>query len=208
MTRPAVTWRAKRLRRPVRSRVLAAVGSAGLALPAHALWVYDNTAPYVARAPLAFELVVEKFVFLQIGSPGTVVDSVAFSLASALAGGGAPPGSGVPLEAVSGGRQPVVVRGNQGSITLAVLGSGGTQGMSNGAGGRIGYDQVLISSSNGALPAPVLSAAGAGSVSVLANAYGGWVTDQTAEWTFRLANTAAAAGGNYSGQLTFTVSMP
>ncbi|MGE0310318.1 MAG: hypothetical protein AB7P21_01665 [Lautropia sp.] len=199
---------------------------------AYAIWVFDSTAPYVARAPLAFELVVEKFVFLQIGSPGAVVDEVRFDLAApvaAVAGSGGAgsvgagsvgagsvgavpaqallPGGGVPIAASAGGSQQVVVRGNQGSITLSVAG-GAPGGLSNGAGGTIGFDQILIRSDNPGLPAPPIDAAGRGSVTVAAIAYGGLVTDQRATWTFSLANTRAVPGGSYKGQLAFTISMP
>ena len=181
---------------------------------AAAVWVFDSTAPFVARAPLAFELRVEKFVFLQIGSPGAVVDEVSFDLGGTAPASQTPgllpgplPGSGEAVRATSGGQQLVIVRGNQGSITLSVAGLD-PRGLSNSTGAFIRYDQILISSDNPALPAPTIGASGVGSSAIVANGHAGLVTDQSANWEFRLANTLAAPGGTYRGQLGFTISMP
>lgn len=173
---------------------------------AAAIWVFDSTAPYIGRAPLDFELIVEKFVFLQIGSAGSVIDEVRFDLGAATVADPLP-GSSAPVDAIAGGSQQVIVRGNQGSITMSVAGAG-SRGLSNGSGAWIGYDQIRISSDNPALPAPVIDANGGASVGVSANAHGGLVTDQSANWIFRLANTLPVPGGTYRGQLGFTISMP
>lgn len=184
-------------------------------MAAHAIWVQDNSRPFNAQANLNMRLDVGKFLYLQVGTPGAVIDTVQFNLGSVVSGSNvvttlsAPLwGTGGAVPASSAGTLQVVVRGNSGPISLTATNNGGGLGLANGAGGFLNYNQILTSSDNAALPAPVLSNAGGSTVTITANAYGGLVTDQVANWTFTFANTMVPAAGNYSGQVTFTAAMP
>jgi hypothetical protein len=202
----------------MRARGVLLAGAAWLALApgvASGVWVQDNVAPFQAQAALNFSLTVGKFLYLQVGSPGAVVDTVRFDLAAALPATGvataAAPfglGSGSAIGAVSSGTLQVIVRGNSGAISLSATNNGGGLGMSNGSGAYLSYAEILASSDNAGLNPPVLTNAGSTTVSVVANAHGGRVTNQVANWTFRLANRLVPAPGSYTGQVVYTAAMP
>lgn len=179
-----------------------------------AIWVGDSTSPYQAQAPLNFSLTIDKFLYLQVGSAGALIDTVSFDIAawvSSQAGTGPSPvglGNGVPIPASANGSLTIVVRGNNGAITLAATNSGGGLGIANGSGQYLNYGQIITVSDNAGLPAPVLSNTGSTSVTVAATAFGGRVTNQTAIWSYRLANTVVPAPGNYTGSVTYTAAMP
>ena len=182
---------------------------------ARAIWVGDTTAPYVAQATLNFSLNVDKFLYLQVGSAGAQIDTVRFDLGTSLPGSGitsiAPPfslGTGTPINAVTSGTLQVIVRGNNGVISVAATNNGAGLGLSNGSGAYLNYAQITTATDNAGLPAPALTNTGSTTVNVSATAYGGKVTNQTANWTFRLANTVVPAPGSYAGQVTYTAAMP
>jgi len=194
---------------------LALAASLGGGPVAWAIWVGDTSPPLTAQAPLQFRLELEKFLFLQVGSPGAVVDTVSFDLASIAPASGptsaAPPfvfGSGAPLDAAGSGTLQVTVRSNTGTVNLSASNNGGGLGLGNGAGRYVDYAQILTISDNPGLPAPVLSNAGSTTVTVSGSAQGGRVTSQTARWTYRFANTVALPSGRYTGQVTYTAISP
>lgn len=196
-------------------RAAAALGLLAAPTLAPAIWVNDTSSPFQARATLNFSLSVDKFLFLQVGSAGTLVDTVRFDLNAWVtnypASGGSAPvglGNGTPIPASTNGSLRILVRGNNGAVTLSATNSGAGLGMSNGAGAYLNYNQVLTQTDNAGLPPPVLSNAGSTSVTVSATAYGGKVTNQSANWTYRLANTVVPAPGNYTGSVTYTAAMP
>lgn len=191
--------------------VLAACPAAALAA-----WVSDASAPYQARAPLQFILDIGKVLYLQVGTAGSVIDTVHFDLGTVVPLGagmvmGTPMaiGTGVPISASAGsGVVRVEVRGNSGTISLSAANDGGGQGLSNGAGRFLDYQQIETLSDNAGLPAPVLTNSGGTPVSVAPTAFGGRVTRQEANWTFRLRNTVVPAPGTYRGQVVYTAAMP
>ncbi len=198
-------------RRRARSALIAAL-LAGVASEAPAIWVADTRAPYDVAAPLEFRLEVGRFLFLQVGSPGATVDTLSFDLGGVTTDGGAAPqpvwGSGLPLTAVGGGVLDVVVRSNAGAVSLSASNDGAGRGLSNGAGGFISYREIVTSSDDTGLPAPVLTDVGSNLVQVSPTAYGGLVTDRRARWAYRYANTGLPAPGNYRGQVVYTAAVP
>lgn len=194
------------------------VAIAALLLPAagaRAIWVGDTVAPLAAQAPLQFSVQIDKFVYLQVGSAGPTIDTVRFELsvlapATAPAGPVAPFafGSGTPVDAADNGTLRVAVRSNSGTVSLSATNDGLGRGLSNGFGGYIDYAQIITSTDNPGLSPPVLSNAGSTTVAVAGNAQGGRVTNQSANWTFRFANTVLPPSGTYSGQITYTVVSP
>ena len=154
-------------------------------------------------------------VVLRISSAGAVIDTVQFDLTGLPPASGPtatlPPfglGTGSSVAATGTGTLTVIVRSNAGPVTLSATNNGAGAGLSNGAGGSIGYDQIRTVSDNPGLPAPVLSNAGSTAVSVAATAYSGRVTQQTANWTYSFANSWAPAAGRYTGQVTYTAAAP
>ncbi len=202
-------------RRRVTGAVLAALVVSGLTPRVQAIWVGDSTAPYQAQAGLNMLLDVGAFIYLQVGSSGAGIDTVQFDLT------GLPPasgltamlpafglGGGTAVAATGAGTLSIVVSSNAGAITLSATNDGAGQGLINGAGGRIGYDQIRTLSDNPGLPAPVLSNTGSTSVSVAATAFAGRVTQQSANWTYTFANTVASPAGRFTGQVTYTAAAP
>ena len=76
----------------------------------------------------------------------------------------------------------------------------------------IPMSEIVVSSSDTNLPAPVIPASGAGSTVLVTGGGSGTVnslvTVRNATWTFGFANSASWSAGNYSGQLQFTASVP
>ena len=69
--------------------------------------------------------------------------------------------------------------------------------------------QVTLSSSDSNLPPPPLANSGSGtSTSVTPTAFGNRVTSRTANWTFSYAPATLPLAGTYSGQVSFTASVP
>ncbi len=182
---------------------------------AHAVWNGKTTAPFTVSAELRFLLSLERFLFLQVGTAGGLVDTVTFNLATitganftTVAAPSSALGTGLALPAASGGVVNVFLRGNGGSVTLAASNDGGGLGLSNGAGRYLNYNQITTVSSSNTLPAPVLTNAGSNSVVVNGSLYAGRVINASATWTYSFANTAVPASGNYTGRVTYTAANP
>ncbi|MEZ5730302.1 MAG: hypothetical protein R3E48_21400 [Burkholderiaceae bacterium] len=190
---------------------IATVATALLSGPAaHAIWVGDNTKPYEARAALAIQLDIGKFIHLQVGSAGSIVDTISFDLGQAVpAGPGALGfGTGVPIAAQGLGMLDVIVRSNSGTVSLSATNDGGGRGLSNGRGGYISYSQVITVSDDPGLPVPTLDDAPGSFVQVAPTDYDGRVTDRQARWQFRFANVSIPEPGQYRGQVTYTAAAP
>lgn len=175
-----------------------------------------------ARADLDFVVNIGKFIFFRIGTgafptaSGTS-DTVSFNIAPSLAGGsgaltngndmmvswdGALPGFAViSTNAVL----PVEVRSNAGQVSIrASVISPLVSGASS-----IPMSQVVVTSSDGNLPAPPVPDSGTGSAAnVAGTAFSSLVTVRSANWTFGYNPTAIPSAGAYSGQISFTASSP
>jgi hypothetical protein len=160
-----------------------------------------------------FSIVIPKFLFLQVGA-GTnmandgTINQIDFTVAAANVGDSTPvAGTGGN---VGGTAASVVVKGNNGQVTITETNNSGGAGLTNAAGDAISYNQISTSSSAGSLPAPALSNAG-GSTSLPTLA--GKVTNQSANWTYSYLNATTPAPGTYGtsargGRVTYTATMP
>lgn len=179
-----------------------------------------------ANARLDFQISIEKFVFLRVGdgawpSPSSSQNTVNFALTGSIPSGAVPAVTGnnravgwsgaAPAFTVSSSNNvlPVEVRSNAGQVKLnASVGAPLTNGSA-----VIAMSAVSVSSSSAAIPAPVIPANGSGpTVNVTgggASTINSLVTNQSANWTFSLDTSGAAAwqAGIYSGQITFTASV-
>ncbi|TDS84510.1 hypothetical protein [Comamonas sp. JUb58] len=174
---------------------------------------------------LNFSIQIDKFVFLRIGdgawpTPGGTTSQVSFSLSPSIPAVPTTPVNGsntavnwsgtAPPFAVtaSGNVLPVEVRSNGGQVTLfATVTTALTSGSNT-----IPMNMVSITSSDAALPGPTIPATGTGtSVNVSGGGAGtvnSLVTIRTANWTFGYNSAISRPAGNYSGQLSFTASVP
>jgi hypothetical protein len=77
--------------------------------------------------------------------------------------------------------------------------------LGNGSGDTIAFTDITVVSSDATnLNAPAMGGAAVNPVI----STGTKVTSRTANWTYAYANTAQAAAGTYTGQVTYTASMP
>lgn len=196
--------------------VLAMCG--GLVLTASAEQTSDTSPPYNnATARLDFRIDIGKYMYLRVGSAGTSLSTVAFTLNPTIPPASLAPTSGnnqavswnsvAPTFGVSasGAALPVEVGSNAGTVSLKaqVL-----QALSNGT-VTLPMSDVAISSSNAGLPPPPVPASGTGlTVTVTPTGFTNKVTQQTATWTFSYSPTTALTAGTYTGQLGFTATSP
>lgn len=206
----------------------ACVGSGLLAAPlVHAASATSGAGalPRTASVNLDFAIHIDRFIFFRIGdgawpTPGGTISQVNFSLAPSIpalpttpAGGSNQAvnwSGGAPTFAVSatGNVLPVEVRSNAGQVNLrATVNTPLTSGANT-----IPMSQIVVSSSDAQLPAPVIPNSGTGAAVNVAGggtgAINSLVTLRSANWTFNYANTVPARAGQYSGQLVFTASAP
>lgn len=179
----------------------------------------------IPRVDLNFSIQIDKFLFFRIGdgawpTPGGTTSQVSFSLSPSIPAVPATPVNGnntavnwsgaAPTFAVtaSGNMLPVEVRSNGGQVSLFAT---VTTALTSGA-NTIPMNMVSITSSDAALPAPILPASGTStSVNVTGGGTGAvnsLVTIRNANWTFAYNSTISRTAGNYSGQLSFTASVP
>lgn len=160
-----------------------------------------------ASARLDFRVVIPRVLFLSVGTGNALplanngtVDTLTFDYTA----NAADVGSGT---ASAGQSVNVRVRGNNGQITLAAATTGA---LTNATGDTIPWSEIAGTSDQATLPSPALPLTGTGATSNVAlNA--GKVTDRTATWTFRYANTAVVPPGTYgttNGRVTYTAAMP
>jgi hypothetical protein len=182
------------------NKTLIAVAALGTALAVHAESNINSgaTANMTATAKLNFRVAIPRVIYLRVGTgtdytPSTTVDTVTFSPAAGNIGTGT---------VVAGAPASVSVRvlSTGGAITLAAAGSG--TGLTGAGLQTIPWTQVTGTSSNAALPNPVIGAA----ASNLAATNG--VVLQNANWSFNYLNAATLAAGNYDGVVTYTATLP
>ena len=152
-----------------------------------------------AAARLNFQVVIPRVLYLAVGTGNAALTDTATvdTLTFDYSANAADVGSGTDSAA-----QNVSVRvlGNNGQITVAAAGSG--TGLTNGA-DTIPWSEILASSSDATnfnVPA-----VGANATPVINS---GKLTDRTATWAYRYSNTNVAAPGTYTGQVTYTATMP
>lgn len=158
-----------------------------------------------ANARLDFRVVIPKFIRFQVGSAGTVVDLVEFTVPAANVG------DGTDIARTNGGAVPVLLQSNNGNVSL----TGTTLGqLNNGAGQNISFAEILSTSSNAALGVPTLvDGAASAAVTVTPNV-GTQVVNRTANWSFAYSNTNFVGAGSYggvnvnNGRVTYTASLP
>lgn len=158
-----------------------------------------------ATARVNFAITFGHRLFLGIGTGATTnplasngtLDTVTFN----YSGNPQAVGTGAAASSVTGAAVNVRVYGNNGQITLSVSNPpnlvSGTQ--------TIPFSQITVTSSTATLPAPAM---GGAPVYPLRDFFGLLrTTNRSAVWTFRYANTVAAAPGVYTGQVTYTAAM-
>jgi hypothetical protein len=182
-----------------------------------------------ATARLNFQIVIPKFVFLQVGT-GTAyannaaIDTITFDMTATPAA----IGNAVAQSATAGSGDLT-----NGAVTARVLGnnftavtnlSATTSGaMSNGAGSTISWSEITVATAAaptnptgttlahpGTLAAPFAD----GAATTVALTPASRVINQAAKWTFTYKNTNIPASGTYgnsvanNGQVTYTIAMP
>ena len=165
-------------------------------------------------ARLDFSITVPKFLFLQVGA-GTnmannaTINQIDFTVAAANVGTSTPV-AGTGGNAGGGTAATVVVKGNNGQVTITETNNSGGTGLRSAGGDTISYSQISTSSSVATLPAPTLSNAGGGtSLPTLS----GRITNQSANWTYSYLNATIPPPGTYGtsargGRVTYTATMP
>ncbi len=168
-------------------------------LTAHAESTFNtgNTAPLTTSARVDFTITIPKFVSLRVGSAGATINTIAFSPAAADVGNNvAQAGTGGDL---TGGKVSVRVSGNNGNITLSA-----TPGAANLLSGTdtIPWTQITVTAAGGAPAHPAVPG------NVVLNATNKVVNIAAGDWTYAYANSTVVAAGSYTGQITYTASVP
>jgi hypothetical protein len=182
--------------------------------------------PTTANAHLDFQVIIPRFIFLQVGTGTSFATNPAIDLLKYTVPA-TNVGDGTVISATSGGDI------SAGVVTAKVVGNNFTASpvsftattlgaLSDGAGDSISWSQFTVAvatlTSLTALPHPGSAAApftdgAATSVSLTPVAK---VINQDAKWTFKYSNTVIAAAGTYgstgtgnnNGRVTYSVTMP
>lgn len=180
---------------------------------------FNNSAPVSASARLDFNIFIEKYIFLGIGSgagsfstTSNTVDTLKFNTRYDMP---TTPSDGnsqtyswdgkAPVLSANTIILPVAVSSNAGQVSVRASSNGP---LSSGA-LTIPLSDIEIESSDTAFPAPVLPASGSSnSVNVAGTAFGGLVTERQAEWAFSYEPSTPPAAGEYQGEIVFTASAP
>jgi hypothetical protein len=194
-------------------------------LPVFALAAQDSqqgspNKPQTATVELAFVVDIGKFIFFRVGNGGYptasgTADTVTFNAVPVIPPGAvlAVPGNNttvnwggtVPSFASTATTLPVEVRSNAGQISIRAT---ATLPLTSGV-DSIPLSQIVLTSSDANLPAPVVPDTGTGpAVNVAATAFSNLVTVRNANWTFSYAPPITQQAGNYTGQISFTASSP
>ena len=158
-----------------------------------------GTGPAAAR--LNFQVIIPRVLFLAVGTgsatlaDNATIDTLTYNYSASVAD----IGSGIDSapQAVN-----VRVLGNNGQIVISAAGSG--TGLANALTPPdiIPWGEILVTSSLPAFAAPVVGGTANPTLSA------GRVTNRTATWNFAYSNTDIPAPGTYTGQITYTASMP
>ena len=147
-----------------------------------------------ASADLQFRVIVPKFISFRVGSTGTTVDNVDFTVPATNIG------DGNAIARDGGAAIGVALRSNAGNVNLA---ASGPANLTNGNGDTIAWTQITGTSSDATgLPVPVVGAA-ATALTATNN-----VIDRSANWTFNYENDNLVGAGTYTGTVTYTASAP
>lgn len=191
--------------RSIRGLAVAGVASLGLIAmtPALADSEFDvGNGALSASADLDFEIVIPRFLYLQVGSAGTTVDQVSFDLSgvASIADVDANIGTGTAVA----GDSTVGVRlvSNAGDVDLEAVGSG--TGLSNGT-DIIPWSQITGTAATGGATGLDVPVVGAAAITIPAS---GGVVNRTDTWSFEYANDNLVAGGTYTGTVTYTATAP
>ena len=192
----------------LRAFALSGMVAASLAAitPAHADSKFTTGAGAISAAPqLDFRVIIPKFIRFSVGTAvvGTV-DLVEFDVPAANVGDGS------VIARTNGGAVAVSLLSNGGDVTL----TGTTTGALTDGTEDISFAEILSSSSNALLGAPVLVSGAASPAVTITPNIGTKVVDRTANWTFAYSNTDVVGAGTYggvntnNGRVTYTASMP
>ena len=174
------------------------------------------------QARLDFVLDIGKFLFFRVGSAafptasGTI-ENVAFTIVPTIPAAAAAPVNGNSVVANWSGASPgfsvtntnttlpVEVRSNAGQINIR---ANVINPLISGA-NSIPLSQILLTSSDANLPAPLVPNSGTGAaVNVTGTSSSNLVTERSANWTFAYSPASIPTAGNYAGQISFTASSP
>lgn len=168
---------------------------------------------------LGHRVVIPQILFFRVGS-SVSVERVTFDLSDQQAIGNSSYnsssslvlGNGNAIPAQSNGTLNVFLSSNVTPVEISYTVSN-TNGLSDGNGNFIAFDEIQTTSNLAQLPPPVLSNTGGGAgsanaVTINGNNFGGLVADYQAQWTFEYRNSSLPIAGTYTGRITYTVSAP
>lgn len=193
--------------RSIRGLALTGVAALGLIAMTPALADSDfQAAPngtLTAQAELDFEIVIPRFLYLQVGSADNNANVVNFDLATGVTGiNDIDTNIGNGNAVTSGDTVAVRLVSNAGDVNLAAAGSG--TGLTNGA-DTIPWTQITGSAATGSgaggLDVPQVGA------DIDLFAVNG-VVDRNDTWSFDYANDLLVGGGTYTGTVTYTATSP
>jgi hypothetical protein len=188
---------------------VSAVFGSGLALADSSTATTTSGSPLRYRAPanLDLKIVIPAFLYFQVGS-AAAIDTITFSPAAANVGNSV---------AVAGSAAvTVVLKGNDGAITIEAVSNGTGTGLGTGVPADGFIDLASIStvvSGDTALLAPTLSSSLTPTTTAAIAVTAGKVTNRTATWTYAYANATVPSAGTYGtsangGRVTYTAVMP
>ena len=198
------------------STLAAALGSPMLA-SAESTVASAATGSINTAARLDFKIIIPRVLFLAVGTGSTgtaltanpAIDLVTFDYTTNATSVGA--GTAAPV-AVTGAAVDVRVVGNGGPIGITAA-TGGP--LSNGSGDTIAWTEITASSTDAAnFPTPAIPATGTGASSPVVVSTGTKITNRTATWTYKYANSAIVPAGTYgsipanNSRITYTATMP
>ena len=191
--------------RSIRGLAFAGVASLGLIAmtPAVADSEFDiGNGALTANADLDFEIVIPRFLYLQVGSTGTTVDTVTFDLSgvASIADVDTQIGNGTAVD----GDITVGVRlvSNAGDVDLEAVGSG--TGLTNGT-ETIPWSQITGTAATGGASGLDVPVVGAAAVTIPAT---NGVVNRSDTWSFDYENDLLVGGGTYTGTVTYTATAP
>jgi hypothetical protein len=188
----------------LKSAIALALAAPMLASAESDLTVGAGPAAVSAAARLNFQVIIPKVLYLAVGTGNAtladsdIVDNVIFD----YSGNAAAVGTGAAAGAITGSAVSVRVLGNNGPIAIGAVGTGTGLVSSLDSADIIPWTEILAESTLPEFAAPAVG----GSASLTPNA--GKVTNRTATWNFAYLNTNIAAPGTYTGQVTYTATMP
>jgi hypothetical protein len=154
-----------------------------------------------AAAKLNFQVIIPRVLFLAVGTgnatlaDNTTVDLLTYDYSTNV--GAIGNGTDSAAQAVN-----VRVLGNNGQIAVGAVGTGTGLVSSLAPADIIPWTEILATSSTPTFNAPAVGSSANPTLSA------GKVTDRTATWNFAYSNTNIPAPGTYTGQVTYTATMP